>query len=124
MDIDLIEPIRQTTKKANKQKKRARTIIWEEKILHGKFVRQTKEVENRNRWQWFRNGTLKRETKSLICDAQEQAIGTNLIEGKIDKSQEQTKCRVVGLMRQLTILTGFAGIFIGKFVEQMESILN
>ena len=60
----------------------------------------------------------------MICDAQEQAIGTNLIEGKIDKSQEQTKCRVVGLMRQLTILTGFAGIFIGKFVEQMESILN
>ena len=33
-----------------------------------------------------------RETKNLICAAQERAIRTNLIKGKIDKSQEQTKC--------------------------------
>ena len=40
------------------------------------------------------NRTLKRETESLICAAQEQAIRTNIIKGKIDKSQEQTKCRI------------------------------
>ena len=61
-------------------------------MLHGQFVRQTKEVGNQNRWQWLRNGILKRKTKSLIFASQEQAIGTNVIKGKIDKSQEQTKC--------------------------------
>ena len=74
-------------------------------MLHGQFVRQTKEVRNRDRWQWLGNGTLKRETESLIFAAQEQAIRTNVIKGKIDKSQEQTKFGiVVGLLRQLTTL--------------------
>ena len=49
MDIDLIEPIRETTIKAKKQKKEEKTISWEEKMLHGQFVRQTKEVGNQDR---------------------------------------------------------------------------
>ena len=35
VDIDLIEPIRETTTQAKKQKKGERTISWEEKMLHG-----------------------------------------------------------------------------------------
>ena len=51
MDIDLIEPIQETTIKAKKQKKKEeRTISWEEKMLHGQFVRQAKEVGNQDRW--------------------------------------------------------------------------
>ena len=42
----------------------------------------------------MRNGTLKCETERLIFATQEQAIRTNVIKGKIDKSQEQTKCRM------------------------------
>ena len=42
----------------------------------------------------MQNGTLKREAESLICVTQEQAILTNLMERKINKSQEQTKCRM------------------------------
>ena len=42
----------------------------------------------------MRNGTLKRETESLIFAAQEQAFRTNLIKGRIDKSKEKTKCRM------------------------------
>ena len=49
VDIDLIEPIRETTVETKKQKKEERTISWEEKMLHGQFVRQTKEVENQGR---------------------------------------------------------------------------
>ena len=94
VDIDLIVPILETTIEVKKRKKEEKTISWEEKILHGQFVRQTKEVWNQDRWQWLRNGTLKRETESLIFAAQEQAIRTNVIKGKIDKSQEQTKCRM------------------------------
>ena len=86
VDIDLIEPIQQTTIEAKKQKKKERTISWEKKILHSQFVRQTKEVGNQDRWKWLRNGTLKCETENLICAAQEQSILTNSIKGKIDKS--------------------------------------
>ena len=39
----------------------------------------------------MQNGTRKHETESLIFAAQEQAIGTNVIKGKIVKSHEQTK---------------------------------
>ena len=87
VDIDLNEPIRENTIEAKKQKKEERTISWEEKMLHGQFSQQTEEAENQDRWQWLRNGTLKRETESLMFAAQEQAIRTNVIKGKIDKSQ-------------------------------------
>ena len=42
----------------------------------------------------MQNGILKRVTESLTCAAQEKAIRTNLIKGKFDKPQEQTKCRM------------------------------
>ena len=48
VDIDLIEPIRETTIEAKKQKKEERTISWEEKMLHGQFAQQTKEVGNQD----------------------------------------------------------------------------
>ena len=63
-------------------------------MLHDQLTQQTKRVGNQDRWQWLQNGTLKRESESLICTAQEQAIRTNLIKGKIGKSQEKTKCRM------------------------------
>ena len=53
MDIDLTQPIRKTTVKTKKQNKEERTISWEEKMLHGQFVRQTKEVENEDKCQWL-----------------------------------------------------------------------
>ena len=51
VDIDLIEPIPETTIEAKKQKKEERTISWEGKMLHGQFVPQAKEVGNQDRWQ-------------------------------------------------------------------------
>ena len=44
MDIDLIEPIRETETEAQKQKKEERTISCEEKMLHSQSVRQTKDT--------------------------------------------------------------------------------
>ena len=49
VNIDLIEPIWKTTIEAKKQKKEEIKTYWEEKILHDQFVKQTKEVGNRNR---------------------------------------------------------------------------
>ena len=44
VDIDLIEPIRETETEAQKQKKEERTISCEEKMLHSQSVRQTKDT--------------------------------------------------------------------------------
>ena len=67
---------------------------WEEKVLHGQYLRQTKEIRSDQCWAWLQNGDLKRETKSLIVAAQNQSIRTNLVKTKIDKSQEDSLCRV------------------------------
>ena len=78
----------------NSSKKEKRSEDWEEEILQGQYLRQTKEVRNDQCWVWLQNGDLKRETESLIVAAQNQSIRTNLVKGKIDKSQGDSLCRV------------------------------
>ena len=48
-----------------------------------------------DQWGWLRKGCFKR-TEASIMVAQEQAIGTNNIKAKIDKTQENSKCRMCG----------------------------
>ena len=45
---------------------------------------------------WLRKGYLKRTIEALIMVAQEQAIRTNNIKAKIDKTQENSKYRMCG----------------------------
>ena len=78
-------------KKAKKQK---RLEDWEDKALHGQYLRQTKEVRSEESGVWLQNGDLKRETESLIVAAQNQSIRTNLVKTKIDKSQKDTLYRL------------------------------
>ena len=75
-------------------KKEKRLEDWEEKVLHGQYLRQTKEVRSDQCWAWLQNGDLKRETESLIVAAQNQSIRTNLIKARIEKSQGNSLCRV------------------------------
>ena len=77
-----------------KKKKEKRLEDWEEKVLHGQYLRQTKEVRSDQCWAWLQNGDLKRETESLIVAAQNQSIKTNLVKAKIDKSQGDSLCRM------------------------------
>ena len=67
---------------------------WEEKTLHGQYLRQTKEVRSDQCWAWLQNGDLKRETESFIVTAQNQSIRTNLVKVKIGKSQGDSLSRV------------------------------
>ena len=78
-------------KRSNKEK---RLEDWEEKVLHGQYLRQTKEVRSDQCWAWLQNGNLKRETESLIVAAQNQSIRTNLVKARIDKSQGDSLCRM------------------------------
>ena len=77
-----------------KAKKEKRLQDWEEKALHGQYLRQTKEVRREQSWVCLQNGDLKRETESLVFAAQNQSIRTNLVKAKIDESQKDTPCRL------------------------------
>ena len=40
-------------------KRRKRLQDWEDKVLHGQYLRQTKEVRSEQSWVWLQNGDLK-----------------------------------------------------------------
>ena len=42
-------------------------------------------------WTWLRKGNLKRKTESLQIAAQENAIRTNYMKARIDKTQPNSK---------------------------------
>ena len=77
-----------------RSKKEKRPEDWEEKVLHGQYLRQTKKVRSDECWAWLQNGELKKETENLIVVAQNQSIRTNLVKAKIDKSQGDSLYRV------------------------------
>ena len=70
-----------------RSKKEKRLEDWEEKVLLGQYLWQTKKVRSDQCWAWLQNGDLERETESLIVAAQNQSIRTNLVKARIDKSQ-------------------------------------
>ena len=77
-----------------RSKKEKRSEDWE-KVLHGQYSRQIKEVRSDHfYWAWPQNEDLKRETESLIVAAQYQSIRTYLVKAKIDKSRGDSLCRV------------------------------
>ena len=47
-------------------------------------------------WTWPRKGNFKRETESLLIAAQNNAIRTNHINTRIDKTQQNSKYRLCG----------------------------
>ena len=77
-----------------KSKKEKRLEDWEEKVLHGQYLRYTKKVRSNQCWDWLQNGDLKREIESVIVAVQNQSIRTNLVKAKIGKSQGDYLCRM------------------------------
>ena len=52
------------------------------------------EIASENSWSWLKTGYLKKETEGLLVAAQSQTLRTNAIKAKIDKSQENSLCRL------------------------------
>ena len=67
-----------------------------EKQLYGRFKRLINNISHQTTWTWLRKGNLERETESLLIAAQENAIRTNHIKARIDKTQQNSKCRLCG----------------------------
>ena len=69
---------------------------WGEKQLYGRFKQLIKTISHDKTWTWLRKGNLKGETESLLKAAQNNAIRTNYIKARIDKMQQNSKCRLCG----------------------------
>ena len=74
----------------------ARKQKWEGKQLYGRFKRLINNISRDKTWTWLRKGNFKRETESLLIAAQDSAIRTNHIKARIDKTQQNSKCRLCG----------------------------
>ena len=73
-------------KEYKNQRREERTRDWQEKPLHGRFLRCTEEVASSKTWEWLRRGELKKETEGLITAAQDQSLRTNVMKARIEKS--------------------------------------
>ena len=69
---------------------------WEGKQLCGRFKQLINNISHDKTWTWLRKGNFKRETESLLIAAQNSAIRTNHIKVRIDKTQQNSKCRLCG----------------------------
>ena len=69
---------------------------WEGKQLYGRFKRLINNISHQKTSTWLGKGNFKRETESLLIAAQNNAIRTNQIKARIDKTQQNSKCRLCG----------------------------
>ena len=69
---------------------------WEEKLLYWHFKRLISNISYEKTWTWLRKGNLKRETESIRISAQNNAIKYHHIKARIDKMQQNSKCRLCG----------------------------
>ena len=66
---------------------------WEEKQHYGCF-KQLINISHKKTWTWLRKGNLKREKESLLIAARNNTVRTNHMKARIDKTQQNSKCRL------------------------------
>ncbi len=66
----------------------ARKQISEEKQDYGRFKRLVNTISLQKTCTWLRKRNFKRETESLLIAVQNNAVRTNHIKARIDKSQQ------------------------------------
>ena len=93
----LITTIRNDTDNTiNERMTTTRKQKWEGKQHDDRFKRLINNISHQKTWTWLRNGNLSRETESLLITAQDSATRTNNIKARIDKTQQNSKCRLWG----------------------------
>ena len=67
---------------------------WTAKVMHGQYKRQIITIAGPSSWEWLKQQDLKKETESLIIAAQDQAVRTNYIKHRVDKTTTSPLCRL------------------------------
>ena len=75
-------------------------LEWKEKGLQRQFLRETESTSDGNRWQCLKRGELKRETESLLCETQEQALRDNTIKYSIVTTCDTATCRFCNVKKE------------------------
>ena len=52
--------------------------------MHGKFLKDVKDIADPRSWQWIRAGYLSKSTDAYTFAAQEQALRTRIIRARVD----------------------------------------
>ena len=68
--------------------------MGKKKQLYGRFKRLINNISLQKTWAWLKKGNLKREIESLLIAAQNNAVRTNHIKTRINKTQQNSKCRL------------------------------
>ena len=68
----------------------------EEKQLYRPFKRLKSDISPEKTWMLLKKGNLKRETESLPTATQNNAIRTNHIKATMNKTQQNSRCRLCG----------------------------
>ena len=69
--------------------------LWKNQRMYGQFVREMPETtDGKETWNWLKTADLKLETEAMLGAAQKQAIRTNYVEHKIDKTAQSPLCRM------------------------------
>ena len=80
---------------------------WEEKMMHGKYPKRLKDVDQRKTNQWLRSTGLKGETEGLMIAAQDMSPATCCYHHCIMKDATDPHC---GICR--------------KFAESIDQIVS
>ena len=86
---------RKTPNEYKRRKKNKKNAV-EIKAITWTIYQTTKGKASDHWWRRVKKRCLERKTEALIMAAQEQAIRTNNLKSKIDKTQEKSKCRMCG----------------------------
>ena len=69
---------------------------WKEKQLYEHFKRLINNISHEKSWTWLRKGNFKREPEFILIATQNNAVRTNHIKARIDKMQQNSRCRLCG----------------------------
>ena len=64
--------------------------------MYRRYKRQTSDISHEKTWTWLRKENLKRDTENLLIAAQTNAIRTNYIKRRIEKSLKNIRYRLWG----------------------------
>ena len=65
--------------------------------MHGQYFRELNDKDKNNTRRWIQKSDLKNCTETLIGSAQEQALSTNYVKFRMDKTIDSPFCRICGI---------------------------